>query len=234
MQFQKFGEYKKSLSSFIKISLVVIFQIKFIILIVAFAFYLASFIYYITQDSVAVPDQVKFDFYEYSTNQKMYIRLDILSFFLVSVYFLKFAQVMDSVYILFTAIQKATFEFISIIFVITTILLGMSFLTYFVYGFDIYEFQTFSTSLIWNVKIFFFMEGTDIVKECIRLYPSFTLFVLLVFCFVTKFYLMNVFHPIFLENFRLEHDKFKISREASSQTEEANSSYSLSQSKNNI
>lgn len=219
------------MSTFIKVSLVVILQVKFIILVVAFAFYLASFIYFITQDNISgVTDFTKFDFYQYASEQKQFIRFDILSFFLISVYFLKFSQVMDSVNILFTSIQKATFEFISLVFIITILTIGMSFLTYFVYGFDVYEYQTFTDSLVWNVKIFFFMEGTDIIKKCLFVYPNFSLFVLIIFCFVIKFYLMNIFHPIFLENFRLEHDKFKISREANSQEDTA-LNYSVSQSK---
>lgn len=206
-------------------------QIKNVILIVALGLFVSAFVFYhsaiTTQEMI---DAKYYDFYYYAQNQRYFYRYDVLSFFLIGIYFLKYFQLISSVNYIFISLKKTAFEYIALICTVAVLFVGLSILTAFVYGSYIYEYRSFETSITTNIKIFIFQEDTFITIEFLKYFRAFSIIVLIIFIFLIRFFLLNLFYPILLEYYRLEYDKVEFSKEFNMQTED-NPNYTAYQSK---
>jgi len=213
---QKYRTYPSGFTVFIKVFLIVTFQVKHIILLSSIGFYIAAFVYFsssTTQDSVIQQlSQSYFDFYTLAVGQRSYSRYDVISFYLISIYVLKYFQLLTPVQLLFVALKKAAFELSALVFTVAILFIGLSILTCFVYGAYIFEYKTFVDSLCSNIKIFIFQEDTYITFQFLKFYRAFSIIVLLIFIFLIRFFLLNLFYPIIIEYSRLEFDKLESSK----------------------
>lgn len=211
---QKYKSYPSGIKNGIKVFIVTTFQIKNILLISSFGFYVSSFNYYNNLKSKEDIDFKQYnDFYFLSDNQKNYFRYDVLSFLLIGIYSLKYFQIIGYIQIIFNTIKKAAFEYIVLFFLIAILFVGMSLITFFVYCSNIIEYKSFLDSLITNIKIFIFEEDTVLTYEYLKYNRAFSIIILLIFIFFIRFFLLNLFYSIFIEYFRIEIEKLDYSRE---------------------
>lgn len=207
-----------------------LFQSKNILLLISIGFYIAAFLSYLSEETTSSLNiATSFDFYVYSTTQKKYFRYDVISFYLVAVYMIKYFQIFEQVHLLFVSLKKASFEFISIILAIGFLIVGLSLLTYFVYGGYVFEYRDFINSLTTNIKIFILMEDTNTSYQLLRYFRPLSVLIILVFLFLIRLFLMNLFYPILIEYFRLEYERNVLSQQLP-QLEE-NPNYTFKQSK---
>lgn len=193
--------------------MVVIFQIKNIILIVALSFFLVAYRFYInspkTDEMIKIP---YYDYYTYAVKLRTTYKFDLLSFFLISVYALKYFQLFSSLNYLFKAFKKSTFDYLMLFLTTSVNFLGMSLLTTFVFGSFIFEYRNFERSIVTNIKIFIFVDDSEITKDWFNYYRIFTIVVVIIFTLIIRYILLNMFNPIFIEYERLEIDKMMYSR----------------------
>jgi len=161
-----------------------------------------------------------FDFYTFAQNQKTARNAEIISLLLISLYSLKFFQLFESVNVIFVAFKKGYFEYFILASIIATIFLGLSFLTNFIYGEYIFEFRSFESSILMNIKIFILNESTNITQSFLLYFRSFSIAVMIAFVFLLRYFFLNLFAPIFLEYFRVEYDNYTASQDALKDDEE--------------
>ncbi len=203
---------KDSILSKLFIIIVVILQIKHLLLIFAFSFLVKAFDtfkkYNINSQSYN-NNPYYIDFYNYAIRQKEARYFDQIHLGLISLYFLKYSQLIPIIYTIIECFNKAAFEFILLGITIICLLLGMSTTTYFVYGSYIKEYSTFSYSVITNLKIICFIEDTDTIIKLNDYFQSFTIILLLFYIIVLRFIFLNLFFPIFTEYLRVEREQNK-------------------------
>jgi hypothetical protein len=193
----------------------VILQVKNIILIVSFAFLINAFINFITYkiDPLAYHTNGYFkDIYMFATQQKYARTIDELSCYLIMIHSLKYFQYFKSLNIFYIALKKSSLEYFTLLVTILVIFLGLSLLTNFVFGTYIYEYKTFVESVATNIKVFIFIDNTSIIKEFFEIYSTLSIIFLIIFVFLIRFYLLNLFYPIFIEYYKNEMEKFHTSR----------------------
>ena len=171
------------------------------------------------------------DLYAFATLQKNSRVLDLLSFYLVCLYALKYLQYIEKLQILFIALKKSAFEYFSLFVTIGILFIGLSILTNFVYGTYIYEYKDFANSVIMNIKIFIFIENTSVTEQFLNYYRMFSIVVLIFFIFLIRYFLLNLFYPIFIEYYRIEIDKYTISKINNKQEGAVEEEYSFKESK---
>lgn len=200
--------------------MIVILQIKNILVIISLAFLIIAYINFSsgldTQERAISP--YYYDYYQFAKDQRSTIRLDILSFFLISLYLLKYLQLIKSIQLIFIAFKKSAFEYFALTVTISVLFIGLSILTSFVFGSYIYEYKNFADSITTNIKIFIFIENTSITNEFLKYYRVFSIIVLIVFIFLIRYFLLNLYYPIFIEYYRIEHDKLYLSKKHSINT----------------
>lgn len=199
----------------------------------AFSFYIASFSFSLsTLTFEEIQASYNYDFYYYAYNQTLFYRYDILSFILVSIYSLKYFQFISSINLIFNSLKKSAFEFISLLVTVLVLFIGLSILTSYVYGPYIYEYRDFINSMTTNIKIFVLMEDTHITMELLKYFRGFSIIILIIFIFIIRYFLLNLFYPVLIENYRLEYDNNFYSKNYTANTEE-NIQLSFKQSKIN-
>jgi hypothetical protein len=212
--------------------IVVIFQIKNIILIVALSFFLVAYVFYknspTTQEMIDAP---YYDYYSYAIKLRTTYKFDLLSFFLVSIYALKYFQLFSSLSYLFKGFKKSTFDYLMLFFTTSVNFLGMSLLTTFVFGSFIFEYRNFERSIVTNIKIFIFVDDSEITKDWYNYYRIFTIVVIIIFTLIIRYILLNMFNPIFIEYERIEIEKIMYSRKINMKSNSSNSNFPWKESK---
>jgi hypothetical protein len=206
---------KKGCSVLTRMTLVVLLQMKNIIILLAGIFMASAFLNFLNSkiDSVTYFTSGYFtDLYQFANTQKEARALDQLSLYLISLYALKYLQYLESVQVLFIAFKKSAFEYTALILTITVIFIGLSILTNFVFGSYIYEYKNFLDSITMNLKIFILIENTSVTSQFLAFYRIFSIIVLIIFIFLIRYFLLNLFYPIFIEYYRIEIDKFTVSK----------------------
>jgi hypothetical protein len=206
---------KKGCMVFFKIAITVTLQMKNLLLVFSVGFLLSAYSNfsgkYINTESF-YNQRYFFDFYDFAYLQKEARSLDQLSMYLVTIYSFKYLQFFSSVQILFIAFKKTAFEYFSLLATICVLFMGLSILTNFVFGSYIYEYKNFIDSVTMNIKIFIFIENTSITGLFLSYYRVFSIIVLIIFIFLIRFFLLNLFYPIFIEYYRVEVDKVNLSK----------------------
>lgn len=206
---------KKGCWHLMKLVVVVLCQLKNIILLFALGFILSAFISFSTKkiDTLNYYTANYFiDLYDFASIQKEKRALDILSMYLVGIYCLKFLQYIEGIHILYISFKKAAFEYFALLATICVLFIGLSILTNFVFGSYIYEYKNFIDSLTMNIRIFIFIENTSVTNKFLEYYKVFSIFVLIIFIFLIKYYLLNLFYPILMEYYRNEIDQHVLSK----------------------
>lgn len=206
---------KKGCGVFIRMTLVVLFQMKNIIILLSSIFLVSAFLNFLNSkiDSVAYFKAGYFtDLYNFANTQKEARALELLSLYLISIYALKYLQYLESIQVVFIAFKKAAFEYTALILTISVIFVGLSILTNFVFGSYIYEYKNFLDSITMNIKIFILIENTSVTGQFLMFYRVFSIVVLIIFIFLIRYFLLNLFYPIFIEYYRIEIDKFTASK----------------------
>jgi len=196
-----------------KITISTIFAPKNVILIIAYCCYVRAYLNYNIRslDTKAIYSNTTdyIDFYTFALNQKYCRTLDLISFYLIGLYFTKYLQFIHRVQILMRAFKRSAFEYLALVVSITVIFIGLSILTNFVFGSYIYEYRNFLDSLIMNLKIFIFVENTSITEKFMEYYRIFSIIILILFIFLIKYFFLNLFLPVFVEYYRNEYDNME-------------------------
>ncbi len=177
-----------------------------------------KFDFYSTQE--VYDSQIYRDMYTFALNQKMARNLELISLFFFCLYSLKFFQLFDTVNIFFIAFKKANYEYLLLSTIIVFIFLGLSFLTNFVYGEYIYEYRDFLSSVIMNIKIFILNESTDVTESFLTSFRSFSVTIMIIFIFLLRYFLLNLYCPVYSEYLRIEYDLYLASQKAVGENEE--------------
>jgi hypothetical protein len=215
--YQKYkNNEKKGCTVISRIIFTVILQMKNVLILFAAGFLIGAYINFssgLSLDSLAYYKNPYFyDFYQFASNQKEARNLEILSMYLLCLYSLKYLQLIESIQILFIAFKKASFEYFSLLVTIAVLFCGLSILTNFVFGSYIYEYKNFVDSVTMNIKIFIFIENTSVTTLFLNYFRVFSIIVLIIFIFLIRYFLLNLFYPIFIEYYRLEVDKYNLSK----------------------
>lgn len=171
-----------------------------------------------------------YDFYDYAKTQNLLFRLDLLSFYLICLYFIKYFQLLPAMQTVINSMKKAALEFIMVILSLVVVLFGMTFITYFTYSNYLQEHKTFIKSMVTNVKMFLFNESVYLAYDMLNLYRGFSVFIILFFLFFLRFFLFNHFQPILIDYFKLDYDRIQASDKAGPIMEEVQT-FTISQSK---
>ena len=149
-----------------------------------------------------------FDFYTHASFQKTIYYTEVLGVFLIMLYSLKFFQVFEIVNIIFIAFKKAYFEYLILTSIIVVIFLSLSFMTYFVFGVYILEYSLFTDSILTNFKIFILSDQTDVAGQFSIYFNTFSILLMIIFIFIFRYFLLNLFFPIYFEYFRIEMENY--------------------------
>jgi hypothetical protein len=171
-----------------------------------------------------------FDTYNFANAQKNARVLDILSFYLIGLYSLKYLQYFEKLHILFIALKKSTFEYFFLFITIGVLFIGLSILTNFVFGTYIFEYKDFTNSIIMNIKIFIFIENTSVTEQFMKYYRILSIIVIIIFIFLIRYFLLNLFYPIFIEYYRIEVEKYSSSKNSSNKEESSQPDFTFKQS----
>lgn len=224
--------------SLFKIILFNLLTVKNLIILIGFFFYLIAFLYYYSEtvDTKVVFSNTKqfYDIYSYAQKQRYCRTIELLSLYLFGIYSLKYLQFIPNIQILLNAFKKASFEYFSILAIITLMFIGLSILTYCTYGSYLFEYKNFFDSLIMNLKIFIFVENTSITTEFIKYYRLFSIIVLILFVFIIKYYALNLFLPILVEYFRSEYASINLKDIMEDEKEESQGQRSLTFKESNF
>jgi hypothetical protein len=199
--------------SLIKIFLANFFTIKNLIVYIAFGFYGISFLNYFFKyidfeklnNSTSTTEYV--DLYNYANTQKISETLEILSLYLHAIFSLKFLAYFSSVRILLTSFKKAYVDLLFILILISLLLIPSALLTNLIYGKNIYEYSTFSGSLLMNMKIFVFIENTEITTAFMEYAQVYSIFIFIIFVFLIKYFTLNLILPVLVEYYREEYER---------------------------
>lgn len=193
-----------------KILLMNFFSPKNLLIYLAYSIYLFSFINYTSQYYPAnlIYNNDKnigyVDLYNFAIEQKLSRSMEIFSIYLYGIYSMKYLQYIEKIRTLFRAFKKSSLEFFFILCMITIFLIGLSILTNFVYGSNIYEYRNFAESLIMNIKIFIFVENSTITTYFMNYFRLYSIIILILFVFLIKYFSLNLFMPILVEYYRGE------------------------------
>ena len=183
-------------------------QLKHIILLSAIFAYFFAYLNFTGNSNItsqSIYDSKKyFDAYTFASNQKVARSAEIISLFLICLYSLKFFQIFETVNIFFIAFKKSYFEYFILTIIIVVIFLGLSFLTNFVYGEYIFEYRDFLNSIIINFRIFILNECTDVTSNFLKYFKGFSIAVVIIFIFLLRYFMLNLYYPIYIEYFRIE------------------------------
>lgn len=156
-------------------------------------------------------NDVFFDFYSNATGYNAGINTNTLSMFLLSLYLISFTQYITYINQIFLSLKKIYLELFFLISFMFLILLAFALLCRFVYGNKIFVFQDLKSSFIMSLKIFLFMEYTFEIKEMINANLTFTTIFFISLTIFFKYFLLNLFIPIFIEFYRREQEKYEFS-----------------------
>jgi hypothetical protein len=237
-----FQKYKNSEDKKIKViihyGIRVCLQLKNLLLIVSFGMLLSSFVSFVSTDFDPITFQESdsfMDLYSFATKQKDARSNDTLACYLIFLHSLKYFQYIKSLNIFYIALKKASVEYFVLLIAICVIFLGLSILTNFVFGTYIYEYKTFVESIATNIKVFVFIENTSIIKEFLSIYSTLSIILLIIFIFLIRFYLLNLFYPIFIDYYKNELEKHNMNKkfveEFNQQPKEKDEKLTLMQSK---
>ena len=199
----------KSIVKLLLIILNVVTYFKNVILIISFILLCISFKYNIelninSDDYDKNINNEKFiDFYYYADRQNTARSYDQIAFLFIFIYFLKYFQIFTVINIIDNCLAKCTLEFFFLLLTIISFVLGLSFITYSVYGIYLSEFSTYSSSIITNIKLFIFCEDTYIIEYMRKISESLTTVYIIFYIIFIKFFLLNLFCPIFTEYLRI-------------------------------
>ena len=160
------------------------------------------------------------DMYTFAQNQKTARNAELLSLFFICIYSLKFIQLIESVNVIFIAFKKAYFEYFILTTITVVVFLGLSFLTNFVYGEYIFEYRDFLNSIITNIRIFILSESTDVTQRFLNTFRSFSIAIMIIFIFLLRYFILNLYYPIFIEYFRIENENYLASLKKGQENEE--------------
>jgi hypothetical protein len=212
---------------------VTVFQIKNVLLLLSGIFLACSFInfFFAKIDTVAYFDSSYYiDVYDFAISQKNGRVLDIMSFYIITIYSLKYLQYVEKLQILFIALKKSAFEYFFLYITIGILFVGLSILTNFVFGTYIFEYQDFTNSILMNIKIFIFIENTSVTAQFMKYYRILSIVVIIIFIFLIRYFLLNLFYPIFIEYYRIENDKYSSSKSGNSKDDSYHIDYTFNQS----
>ena len=149
-----------------------------------------------------------YDYYSFASAQKTSLNYEIIGLYLIMLYSLKFLEIFEIVNVVLIAFKKAYFEFLILSIIITVIFLCLSYLTNFIYGVYIYEYSTVAKSIMMNFKIFILSERADVAEIFLDNFKAVSVFVMIVFIFLFRYFLLNLYFPIFCEYLRIEYDNY--------------------------
>ena len=197
---------------FSRLILNTLFNPKNFVLLIGFLLNLygyLNFCYYFIDSNEYFNKSYFIDLYQFALVQKTARNSDILSFFLYGLYSIKYLQYIQRIQILLRAYKKAAFDYVFILASIIYIFVGLSILTFFIYGSTIPSYKSFTESFIMNIKIFIFEENSSTTLILYQSKPFFSILVLIFFIFFIKHFLLNLFVPVIIENYRNEYDRYE-------------------------
>ena len=187
-------------------------QVKNILLLVSLIFYSYAFYNYTSSMSMnsnkLYNSSSYYDFYSLASNQKTSRNLEVLSFYALSLYSLKYIQIFNYVNVMFVAFKKSILEYFLLFIIITIVFLGLSLLTYYYYGQHIFGYQSFISSMEMNLKFFLLNENFGLSKSLLSIDKSLAIAICVIFIFAFRYFLLFLFYPILIENYRIQIEQF--------------------------
>ncbi len=190
------------------------FQIKCLMVIVSLVFLgysIAQFKIEKIDGKAFYESQSYFDFYNFAKNQRLARGLDILSLYIITIYSLKFLQLITSISTVMIAFKKAFFEYFLLTLVIVVMFISMSIVMSFVFGPYIFEYNNFADTILANMKVFIFSESTFVTTRFLVYFKNFSIIIMILFIFFIKYFLLMLYYPIYIEYYRMECDKINFS-----------------------
>ena len=149
-----------------------------------------------------------FDYYSYAKNQKISLNLQILCLYFVSIYSLKYFQIFSKSNLMINAFKKSYKEYMLLSMIIIVCFLGLSLVTYYVYSQYIKEYSNYIDSILINLKIFIFSEDVIISELLLSYSKPLSLLIFILFILAIRYFLLFLFFPIMMENYRMESENF--------------------------
>lgn len=189
-------------------------RMKFAILIISFALFLYSLTKYnssiSSQEVLYNSDNKYIDLYFISLQNQKTFKVDVLGFFFMIIYSLKFFQLFPTIQNIFIALKNSLFHISLLLIQICVILVIIAMITHSTYGSYLYEFRTFGYSFIYSIKLFIFSESTLIIRKMFNYYRAFTVIFFIFFIFLIRFFFLKLLFPIIMERYRFQVDSIAL------------------------
>ena len=204
----------KGIFQFIKIFFKTLFQVNNILILCTMICYIYAYKNYLNSMNYSSIRQINslqyFQYYTFAKEQQFSLNLEILSLYFISIYSLKYFEIFDLSNMIFRAFQRSYKEYFLLIITITICFLGLTLFTYLVFGQYLILYQSFSDSLLMNIKVFLFSENFYISDDFLNYSQPLSLLIFVLFIVLIRYFLLFLFAPILIEHYRIESENFPV------------------------
>jgi len=120
--------------------------------------------------------------------------------------------------LIFLTFKKVLREFLALTCIICVSFLGLTIITYYLYGQYLEDYQNFTSSLIMNLKLFILNENFESVLKFLKVNKSLANTIIIITIFLLRYFLMNLYYPIYIEYLRIESENLLNDKEEISQS----------------
>ena len=205
----------KNLKIFGKIylSIKTIIDFKNLILLFSLCFFCSAIRLYRYND-INVKDYYKnpskyIDFYHYAILFRRAKYFEVLSFYLISLYLLKYLQLFNVINKIFISIQKSLFEIVILFIILFLLIFGFICANYFIFGSYVIYFHKFLDSIIYSLEIIIYIENTKIIENMRNTFSEFTIGYFIFYIIFIRFFFLLLFYPIIIDYLRMEIEQEK-------------------------
>jgi hypothetical protein len=149
------------------------------------------------------------DFYHYAILFRRAKYFEVLSFYLISLYLLKYLQLFNVINKIFTSIRKSLFEILILLIILFLLIIGFICANYFIFGSYIIHFNNFLDSIIYSLELIIYIENTNIIENMRSIYSEFTIGYFLIYIIFIRFFFLLLFYPIIIDYLRMEIEQEK-------------------------
>jgi hypothetical protein len=197
-------------------------QMKHILLFLSIILYTIAFLEeankIVLSSSVQSLSSQYFDYYSFAKSQKNSLNMEIISLFMMTLYSLKFFQIFQKANLVFFAFKKSAKEFFFLMIIILILYLGLSLVSYYIYSQFLNDFQHFSKSILMNFNIFILSTNLETTFLLSKYFKNYSIIIIFFFIFILRYFLFNLFYPIYIENYRMESENFLSSQDENEMT----------------
>ena len=205
----------KNLKIFGKIylSIKTLLDFKNLLLLFAFCFFCSAVSFYRlhnidTKDYYNDPSKY-IDFYHYAILFRRAKYFEVFSFYLITLYLLKYFQLFNVINKIFISIQKSLFEIVILLIILFLFVFGFICANYFIFGSHIIQFHKFLDSIINSLEIIIYIENTNIIENMRNVFNDFTIAYFLIYIIFIRFFFLLLFYPIIIDYLRMETEQEK-------------------------